>query len=289
MDFMSFVNFYVLPGLVLGAIYAVGAIGITLVFGILRFAHFAHGDLATLGAFVALALVGTGLTPWAALAPAMLVCALLAVGLHRLFYAHLADRPRIVMVMASLGVALMLRAVVQMIWGTDPETYVRGIVRPMDLGGLRVRMRELLTLFSVVLMVGALAWFLARTRWGRAMRAMSDNPALAQLCGVPTARVTTLTWALAGALCAASGFLLGINTEVQALMGWQMLLPMFAAAILGGVGRIDGAVLGGLVVGLAEELSVLVLPAAYKSATAFALLLAILLLRPRGLLNGKLL
>ncbi|HMR70288.1 MAG TPA: branched-chain amino acid ABC transporter permease, partial [Rubrivivax sp.] len=131
--------------------------------------------------------------------------------------------------------------------------------------------------------------FLFRTRWGKAMRAMSDNPDLARLSGIDIRQVTTMTWILVGALTAASGFFLGINTELTPMMGWFVLLPMFAAAILGGVGKVWGAVLGGLVVGIAEELSVLVMPAAYKSATAFVILLAILLLRPRGLLNGKVL
>jgi branched-chain amino acid transport system permease protein/neutral amino acid transport system permease protein len=121
------------------------------------------------------------------------------------------------------------------------------------------------------------------------MRAMSDNPDLARLSGVDNRKVTMLTWAIVGALCAASGFMLGINNELQSMMGWQVLLPMFAAAILGGVGRVEGAVLGGLIVGVAEEMSIFILPAQYKAATAFVLLLLILLVRPRGLLNGKVL
>jgi len=137
--------------------------------------------------------------------------------------------------------------------------------------------------------VVGLALFLGRTKWGKAMRAMSDNPDLARLSGVDNRKVTMLTWAIVGALCAAAGFLLGIHAEVHSMMGWELLLPMFAAAIVGGVGRVGGAVLGGLIVGLAEELSIFILPAQYKAATAFALLLLILLVRPRGLLNGKVL
>src|SRR5690606_5924542 len=131
--------------------------------------------------------------------------------------------------------------------------------------------------------------FLRLTRWGKAMRAMSDNPDLARLCGVNNRQVRMLTWAIVGALGAAAGVMLGIHTDVNAMMGWHMLLPMFAAAILGGVGRIGGAVIGGLVVGVVEELSVLVLPPQYKAATAFAILLLILLVRPRGIMNGKVL
>ncbi len=290
MTAIDFINFYIVPGLVLGSIYAVGAIGITMVFGILRFAHLAHGDLATMGAFFALAAVTLlGVDPWVALPVAMILAAALAVGLDRTFYDYLRDRPKILTVMASLGVALMVRAVIQVVWGTDPQTYQRGIVRPDNYFGILLRNRELYTLLAVVVIVVALETFLRKSKWGKAMRAMSDNPDLARLSGVDIRHVTVLTWAIVGALCAASGFFLGINTELHSMMGWHMLLPMFAAAILGGVGRVQGAVLGGFIVGLAEELSILVMPGPYKSATAFVILLAILLVRPRGLLNGKVL
>ncbi|HRP96382.1 MAG TPA: branched-chain amino acid ABC transporter permease [Rhodocyclaceae bacterium] len=290
MAVLDFINFYLVPGLVLGSIYAIGAIGITMVFGILRFAHFAHGDLATMGAYLALAaVVLLGANPWIALPIAMAAAAALAIGIDRAFYEHLRERPRIVTVMASLGVALMLRSVVQVVWGVDPVTYQRGIVRPDEYFGILLRPRELYTLLSLIVIVVALSAFLKMSKWGKAMRAMSDNPDLALLSGVDNRRVTILTWAIVGALCAASGFMLGVNTELNSMMGWHLLLPMFAAAILGGVGRIEGAVLGGFIVGVVEELSVLVLPGHYKAAVAFAILLLILLVRPRGLLNGKVL
>lgn len=291
MDVYEFINFHLIPGLLLGSIYAIGAIGVTLVFGILRFAHLAHGDLITLGAFLALGVVTfSGVDPWLALPVAMLLTALVALAIDTTCYDYLRDRPKILMVMASLGVALMIRAVVQMGWGTDPNAYTTGIVRPDEyLGWFLLREREILTFVAVIVLVAGLEAFLRLTRWGRAMRAMSDNPDLARLCGVDTRQVVRLTWIIVGMLCAAAGFLLGLNTEVWPMMGWWALLPIFAAAILGGVGRIDGAVLGGLVIGLAEEMSVLFLPTEYKSATAFAILLLVLLLRPRGILKGKVL
>ncbi|MBD8892256.1 branched-chain amino acid ABC transporter permease [Roseibium litorale] len=290
MTFLELVNFYLIPGLVLGSIYALGAVGITLVFAILRYAHLAQGDLATLGAFVALAVVtGLGIPPLAALPVAMIFTAAVAVGIDKVFYEHLRERPKIVTVMASLGIALMVRSVVQVIWGVDAESYVRGIVRPQTYFGLRVKDREIYTVLFMLFLVGGLMLFLARSKWGKAMRAMSDNPNLALLSGIDNRKVVMLTWIIAGGLCAASGVFLGINTEIKSMMGWNMLLPMFAAAILGGVGRVEGAVLGGLVVGVAEELSVLVLPSEYKAAMAFVILLFMLLVRPTGLLRGKVL
>ncbi|WP_417708752.1 branched-chain amino acid ABC transporter permease [Roseibium aggregatum] len=290
MDFLELINFYVIPGIVLGSIYALGAVGITLVFAILRYAHLAHGDLATLGAFIALAVVtGLGVSPLVALPIAIIATAAIAVGIDKVFYEHLRERPKIVTVMASLGIALMIRAVVQVVWGVDTETYSRGIVRPENYFGLRIRDREILTVIAMIVLVGGLQLFLTRSKWGKAMRAMSDNPNLALLSGIDNKKVVMLTWVIAGGLCAASGVFLGLNTELKSMMGWQMLLPMFAAAILGGVGRIEGAVLGGLVVGIAEELSVLVIPSEYKAAMAFAILLFMLLVRPTGLLKGKVL
>ena len=287
---MEFLNFYVVPGIVTGSVYALGAIGITLIFGILRFGHFAHGDLATTGAYLALGVTALiGLTPWLSLPVAMILTALLAYGIHRLFYRHLESRPKILTVIASLGIGMMLRSVVQVAWGVDPLAYGSGIARAQSFAGLMLRPREIATLALTLALVAALLAFLHYSKWGKAMRAMSDNPDLARLCGVNNDKVTRLTWFIVGALAAASGFCLGINTELTTMMGWSALLPMFAAAVLGGIGRVEGAVVGGLVIGLAEELSVLLVPSPYKSATAFVILLAILLLRPQGIFKGKVL
>jgi len=290
MELLELLNFYVIPGIVLGSIYALGAVGITLIFAILRYAHLAHGDLATLGAFIALAVVTSfGVSPLMALPVAILATAAVAVGIDKVFYEHLREQPKIVTVMASLGIALMVRSVVQVVWGVDTQTYTRGIVRPEDYFGLRIRDREIYTVIAMVVLVGALHVFLTRSKWGKAMRAMSDNPNLALLSGIDNKKVVMLTSVIAGGLCAAAGFFLGLNTELKSMMGWHMLLPMFAAAILGGVGRVEGAVLGGLIVGIAEELSVLFIPSEYKAAMAFAILLFMLLVRPTGLLKGKVL
>lgn len=290
MGALEIINFYLVPGLVVGSIYALGAVGITLVFAILRYAHLAHGDLATLGAFLGLGLVtALGISPYLALPAVMVLTAVVAVGIDRVFYDYLRERPKIVTVMASLGIALMVRAIVQMVWGVDSQTYTRGIVRPENWFGIRVRDRELITIVAMIVLVVALQLFLQRSKWGKAMRAMSDNPDLALLSGVDNGKVVTITWVIVGGLCAAAGLFLGLNFELKAMMGWSMLLPMFAAAILGGVGRVEGAVLGGLIVGVAEEMSTLFLPTEYKAATAFAILLLMLLVRPTGLLRGKVL
>lgn len=296
MDALSFINFYIVPGVVIGSIYALGAIGITMVFGVMRFAHLAHGDLATFGAFTALAFVwALGLSPWLGLPLAMIVCAAVAILIDRIFYDFLRSRPAIVTVMSSLGIALMIRSIVQVGWGTDPESYVRGIVRAEDYFGLRLKSREIWTVVTTIVLVVGLESFLRYTKWGKAMRAMSDNPDLARLSGINTQMVRAMTWGIVGALCAAAGFFLGLNTNLHSMMGWHLLLPMFAAAVLGGVGRVEGAVLGAMIVGIAEEgfvgVVAILWPEAsvseYKAAVAFAILLLMLLFRPTGILRGK--
>ncbi|WP_366015198.1 branched-chain amino acid ABC transporter permease [Mesorhizobium sp.] len=285
---LDFINFYVVPGIVTGSIYAFAAIGITLVFSIMRHAHLAHGDMATMGAYIALAAsTMLGLPVYFALLLAIPLTAALAVGTDKLFYEHLRKKPKILTTMSTLGTALMLRSIVQVVWGVGTTSYAKGITRPNDWFGLKIKTNELITLLALAVVVLGLAAFLNRTRWGKAMRAMSDNRDLALLCGIDNARVITLTWLIVGGLCAISGFFLGINTEIKSMMGWNIILPAFAGAILGGIGRIEGALVGGLMIGLVEELSVLFIPTEYKAVSAFAILLLVLLVRPRGLFNGK--
>lgn len=294
---MEFINFYLIPGLVLGAIYALGAVGITLIFGVLRFAHFAHGDMMTLGAYIALAAIQIlGVPLIAALPLAMVATAGAAVLSDKLFYRHLRGGSTIVILMASIGVAWMIRSLIQVVWGIDPVSYVKGIERPMVIFGFRLFERHLYIVGGAILFMVALHILLTHTKLGKAMRAMSDNPNLARLSGINTDRVVMVTWIVGGSLAAAGGVFLGMDSHLDTMMGWHVLLAMFAAAILGGVGRPMGALLGGLIIGVAEELSTFpwlgdtpLLEPAYKSAVAFAILVALLIWRPTGLLRGKVL
>lgn len=293
---LEFVNLYLIPGLVLGCIYALGAIGVSLLFGILRFAHFAHGDLMTVGAYLALLLVRVaGLAPLAALPAAAVGTALLAVLIDRAAYRPFRERQTIVLVIASFGVALMLRSLVQLLGGVGTVAYVPGIPRPLVLfDSLRIAERHLWIVAVSAALVVALHLFLSRSRTGKAMRAMSDERDLARIAGIDTERVVLWTWLIGGGLAAAAGVFLGMDTQLNAYMGWDLLLPVFAAAILGGIGRPYGAILGGLVIGLAEELATypwigttpLVSPD-YKTAVAFAIMVAMLIWRPTGLLRGR--
>lgn len=278
----------VVYGIVTGSILALGAIGVSLIFSILRFAHFAHGDLMTVGAYAAFVPVtALGVSPIAAIPAAILLAALVAIAAELVLYRPLRGRSSIILLISSFGVALILRSAVQIVWGTANEVYVSGIRMPMVIGGIRIKPDHLWIVGGTIALIIALHLFLTRTRFGKALRAMSDDLDLARLSGIPTGRMVILTWIIAASLAAVAGVFLGMDTRLQPVLGWNALLPIFAAAILGGIGRPYGAIAGGFVIGLAMELSTLVIDPGYKSSVAFALLVLTLIVRPQGILKGS--
>ena len=206
------------------------------------------------------------------------------------------SRP-IVVVIASFGVALMIRAAIMLIWGVQPEPYVEGINPPLEsFEPFRIQEKHIVIVVTTVVLVTALHLLLTRTKIGKAMRAMSDDADLARVTGIDTERVIAWTWVVGAVLAAAAGILTGIDTLLKPYMGWDLLLPIFAAAILGGLGRPYGAILGGLVLGVIQELSSYPLfsdepfiSPGYKIGIAFAILVVMLIWRPQGLLRGRVL
>ncbi|MDT8893125.1 branched-chain amino acid ABC transporter permease [Halomonas sp. I1] len=330
-EIVFFINNVVIAGSVSGSIYAMGAVGVTLIFSIMRFAHFAHGDMMTFGAFMVLLLTtlfpqaGAAIgvpTPILMMPLAMALTAGLAVGIDRTFYKPLRAHgvKPIVMVIASLGVTLMLQGLIRIFSGTGGSSlYVddrKEIFRlPIPIEGVRVPVvitEPQLYLFALTLIsVVALHFFLSRSRLGKAMRAMSDNPDLAQASGINTNTIVAVTWILAGGLAAIAGTLLSLDVTFKPDLSFFLLLPIFAAAIVGGVGHPFGAIAGGFVVGFAESLAVfnwslllrpfrdslpewLDLPqnlafvgTEYKIVVPFFILVAILVWRPTGIFKGK--
>lgn len=307
----EFVNFYLIPGLVLGCIYALGAIGITLTFGILRFANFAHGEMMMMGGYltwtvmaIATAVFGIALHPLIAMIPATAVIIWLFLMTDKFFYKPFRKEDTIKVVMASFGMMLIIRSAVQAIWGPNQLTFVRGIARPnetlRDVSGgmdmmLLVPNKHILIFVGTLIIVVALSYLLNRTRIGKAMRAVSDSPDLAHVTGIDVDQVMRATWIVGGACAMAAGVFLAMDIQLlETTMGFRMLLPMFAAAILGGIGKPYGAVIGGLVIGLAEELSAYpwigdapLLSPGYKTGVAFAIMVIMLIVRPQGLFKGR--
>jgi branched-chain amino acid transport system permease protein len=301
----------VADGLVVGSVIALGAVGLTLTYSILRFANFGQGEFMTWGAYLAvsalafvLAVTGGGvmepLGPFSfgwQLVVAMLLAAVLTAGLALvvdwLLFGRLRRGSAITLVIASFGAALALRNLVQFLYGTLPEYYSREIqiairLVPRDvMGGLRITPDQMLVIALTVALMIALQLLLTRTTLGRAMRATAMNPALARVAGVDTEAVIRATWVIGAALAAVAGVFAGIVGQIRPMLGSDLLLPLFAAAILGGIGSVRGAVAGGYIVGLAESLSVPLVGAEYRAATAFVVLIGILLVRPTGLFGER--
>jgi branched-subunit amino acid ABC-type transport system permease component len=293
---IDFINFHVLPGLVLGSVYALGAVGVSLVFGILRFANFAHGDLMTAGAYIVFVLTGVfGVHPLWMLLPAMVLTGLLAVGLDGLVFRPLRGRKAVVMVMASFGLMLMLRSVIQLVWGTRIKTIREGIELPwIVLDVIRLTPRHVWIVLCALLLAYGVHILLTKTKMGKAMRAVSDDPELARVTGIDSERVVRMTWFVGAGLAGAAGVFLAYDTQVTTLLGFRVLLPIFASAILGGIGSPYGAFLGGLVIGMIEEVATYpffgdfwALDPSYKSGVSFAVMVGMLVWRPRGLLGGR--
>lgn len=307
----EFVNFYLIPGIVLGCIYALGAIGITLTFGILRFANFAHGEMMMIGGYltwtvmaVCTAAFGIAVHPLIAMVPATVLVILLFLWTDKFFYKPFRKADTIKVVMASFGMMLIIRSAVQTIWGPNQLTFVPGIAKPnatlRDVSGgmdmmLLVPNKHLMIFAGTLIIVIALSYLLNRTRIGKAMRAVSDSPDLAHVTGIDVDQVIRATWIVGGICAMAAGVFLAMDVQMlETTMGFRMLLPMFAAAILGGIGKPYGAVFGGLVIGLAEELSAYpwigdtpLLSPGYKTGVAFAIMVVMLIVRPQGLFKGR--
>ncbi|MEM6464193.1 MAG: branched-chain amino acid ABC transporter permease [Pseudomonadota bacterium] len=296
---IDFINFYLFPALAIGSIYALGAVGISMIFGILRFAHFAHGDLMTMGAYGVLAAAAVIPVYPVFLVPFGMVLAIaLALLVDRIFYQPLRNLPTIYTVISSFGVALIFRSLVQLIWGSQNQVYGSGGVRPplILFDTFRISVLHVQAVVATAVIALLLHLFLSWTRTGRSMRAVSDDPELAKIAGLETEKVVRWTWIIGAALAAIAGLFAGMDTNAHPNLGWNLLLPMFAAAILGGIGKPMGAMAGGFIIGLAEELSsypwigdqALISPS-YKTAVAFVIMIVLLIVRPQGLFKGRLL
>ncbi|MEM6304813.1 MAG: branched-chain amino acid ABC transporter permease [Pseudomonadota bacterium] len=334
MDFLNaivaFANFVFIPGLAYGAQLALGALGVTLVYGILRFSNFAHGDTMALGAMSAVLLtwlfqswgINFGSLPTALLTVpfAIGLTCLLLLGTDRAvykFYRTKKAKP-VILVIVSLGITFIYNGLTRFIIGADDQSFADGerfIIRAREFRemtglreGLAFKTTQGITIVTAVIVVIALFWFLNKTRAGKSMRAYSDNEDLALLSGINPERVVMITWILVAALATTAGVLYGLDKSFKPFTYFQLLLPIFAAAIVGGLGSPVGAIAGGFVIAFSEvtityawkrvlnhllpenmEVSGLVqlLSTDYKFAVSFVILLIVLLVKPTGLFKGQ--
>jgi len=323
-------NFVLIPAIAYGSQLALGALGVTLVYGILRFSNFAHGDMMAFGAMVTILVtwalqaqgIGLGPLPTALLAlPAGIVATtLLLLAIDRLiyrFYRRQKAAP-VVLLIVSLGVMFVMNGVVRFVIGPDDQRFedgVRFVISVRDFRdatglseGVALKTTQCITVAVAVMVVAALFWFLSRTRTGKSMRAFSDNEDLALLSGIDPEHVVRVTWIIVAGLATIAGVLYGLDKSFKPFTYFQLLLPIFASAIVGGLGNPLGAIAGGFVIAFSEvtityawkkvlthlapaglEPSGLVqlLSTDYKFAVSFAILVIVLLLRPTGLFQGR--
>ena len=325
-------NFIIVPGLSYGSQLALGALGLTLVFGILRFANFAHGDTMAFGTMVTILMtwwlqsIGVSLGPLPtallALPVGIFFTILILMFTDRVVYRHfrLKKAVPVIFMIASMGVMFMMNGLVRFVIGPNDQRFLDGerfIVRARDFKamtglneGLTIKVSQGLTIIMAIMLVAALFWFLQKTRSGKAMRAYSDNEDLALLSGVNPDRVVLITWIIAGTLATIAGTLYGLDKSFKPFTYLAMLLPIFAATIVGGVGNPVGAIVGGYVIAFSEvsityaykKVFVYLLPNSlepnslmqllstdYKFAVSFIILVLVLLIKPTGILKGKVL
>ncbi|MBE3589909.1 MAG: branched-chain amino acid ABC transporter permease [Firmicutes bacterium] len=283
---------FIANGVVVGAVVAVTAVGLTLVYSILKLTNFAHGDMVTFGAYVALLLnLSLGLDIWWTLPPAFLAGALLGVLGDRLIWSRMRRRQAgsVSFIVASIGLALALRNLIVFFFGAQTQHFRLPVEMRQPLGPLPVKLTpdEVHVIVAAVVLFAGVHALLRYTTIGRAMRAMADNPSLSWVSGVDVDRVITWTWILGGGLAAVGGVLYGMIRPIDPNMGWFLLLPMFAAIILGGIGNAYGAAVGGVLIGIIQEASVMFLPAEYRLAVGFLAMIAVLLTYPRGLFGER--
>jgi branched-chain amino acid transport system permease protein len=327
---VAFLNFVFIPGLTYGAQLALGALGVTLIYGILRFSNFAHGDTMAFGTMVTILVtwwfqsvgITAGILPTALLALPFGIAATAALVLATdkavyQFYRRQKASPTI-LVIVSMGVMFVMNGIVRLIIGVDDQNFADGGRFLISAGefksatglaeGLAIKGTQAVTVITAFVVVAALFWFLQKTRTGKSMRAFSDNEDLALLSGINPDRVVQVTWILAAALATIAGVLYGLDKSFRPFTYFQLLLPIFAAAIVGGLGSPLGAIAGGFVIAFSEvvltyawkKVVTYVLPESlapdgllqlmatdYKFAVSFAILILVLLFMPTGLFKGK--
>ncbi|NLM68873.1 MAG: branched-chain amino acid ABC transporter permease [Firmicutes bacterium] len=277
-------------GIALGSTYALIALGYTMVYGIIRLINFAHGDIFMLGAYFGLIAITTlNLSLIPALILSMAAAALVGITLDRIAYRPLRQSPRITVLITAIGASLLIQSLAQLIFGADfrsyPDTVIpRKIIR---MGSVIINNRQIIIFGTAILLMILLHLIVNYTKLGKAMRAVSMDKEAAQLMGINVDRIIAFTFAIGSALAAAAGILVGILYNIDPYMGTLPGLKAFVAAVLGGIGIIPGAVIGGFLMGIAENLVVAFGSSTYRDAVAFAILILILLIKPSGLLGKR--
>jgi branched-chain amino acid transport system permease protein len=276
-------------GLIAGGTYALAAVGYSMVYGALKFINFAHGSVAMVGAYIALTLVASGLhiplLPAAILA--MVLTGVLGVIIERVAYRPLRNAPKLAPLTTAIAVSFVLDASVMILAGSDIKTFNLPAQRGLEFGGVFITpVQGIIILTSLVMMI-FLYFLLFRTKLGKGIRAVADDVSLAEVSGVSADHIISAVFFIGSALAAAGGILIGLDTNLQPTMGFIITVKAFAAVVLGGLGNVPGAIVGGFLIGLAENLGVWWIPSVWKDTIAYAVLIVMLFYRPAGLFSKK--
>jgi len=275
-------------GVIAGGTYALAAVGYSMVYGALKFINFAHGSIAMVGAYIAFVLVTMGNVP---LVPAFLASMLLTAGLgvmvERVAYRPLRRAPKLASLTTAIAVSFVLDATVMIVMGADIRTFSLTGLKSYQIGPIYITpVQGAIIVTSLVFMVG-LYWLLTRTKLGKAIRAVADGIGLAEVSGIDTNLIISAVFAIGSALAAASGALIGMDTNLQPTMGFIITVKAFAAVVLGGLGNVWGAVVGAFLIGIVENTGVWFIPPVWKDSIAYGILILVLFLRPSGIFGKK--
>ena len=285
---MSFLS-YLITGISLGSVYAIIALGYTMVYGIAKMLNFAHGDVIMVGGYISLlAMSSLGLPWWVGVLLAMVVCTVLGVIIEGLAYKPLRAAPSLAVLITAIGVSYFLQNAAQLIWGASPMSYTPIVSGSLQLFGeqLSISYVSLLTIVVCAVIMVGLTLFTSKSKMGKAMRACSEDKGAAQLMGINVNRTISLTFAIGSALAAIAGVLLcSFNTSLMPTTGSMPGIKAFTAAVFGGIGSIPGAFLGGILLGIIEALAKAYISTQLANSIVFAVLIIMLLVRPAGLLG----
>lgn len=290
MSVVSFDPQFLVNGIIIGSTIALAAIGLTLIFGVLDFINFAHGEYLTLGAYAAFVVNTTlGLPFIVAAAVAIPMTVAMALAIDRVIFYPLRRQgvDGLALLITSVGLSILLRNGIEMIWGSDNLRFSAAGGESVSILSVRITAVQAAIIVVAFILMIATHLLLTRTMLGISMRAAASNRSLALSSGVNAENVVTWTWVIGAGLTAIAGVLIGLNTVIRPSMGFELLLVMFAAVILGGIGDSYGAMLGGLAIGIAQEVSVAVISSSYKPAVAFVIMVILLLIKPEGLRGGE--
>jgi branched-chain amino acid transport system permease protein len=295
---------HLLDGILFGSILSLGAAGLTMVMHILRFANFSHAELLSIGAYTALvfdqifkatmpffsAQVGSLSITWAlflAMAFSLFLTGVSAILFDYLVFRRIREKgDELSMVFASFGLALIIRNVIGLIFGLNTQLYSKDIVFATILSRdplIALKPDQLVTLLITLLIILVIHFVLSRTTFGYSLRAVGENPELAQVNGINLRTTILLVWFIGGGLAALAGVFYGLNNQITPMIGSDLVLPVFAATIVGGIGSIYGALFGGFIVGIAANIALIILPSGYSPSVPFLIIIAVLLIRPNGL------